>query len=273
MVVPPLAPVVIPGDKVSVVVLPKPVESATVKIVSVGNGLADANLNNNSVSYNPVTSFSGKTNVTVETTVNGVTTQQQVQVLVLPVPPKVSESQPIKFTTSTINWDKSPNAIGYQVWIRGQLVCTTTSATKCEVPLTVGPETPVTVTVLGNDDTKTDVTPVYSIKKPLPALVVNFDTAKYDLSTSAKKHLQEVAAVIKQEGFTRLVITGHTDSRGGIDNSKLSLNRAQATVDYLKKLLPKMNIKVGAYAAGKPIASNATPQGEAANRRAEISVW
>ncbi len=272
MVVPPLEPVVIPGDQVSVIELPKPVASATVKIVSVGTGLSDANLQNNSVSYNPVTSFSGKTNVVVETTVNGVTTQQQVQVLVLPVAPKVSESQPIKFTTSTIQWDQSPNAVKYQVWVRGELACTTTT-TSCQVPLTVGPQTPVTVTVLGNDDTKTQVTPVYSIKKPLPALVVNFDTAKYDLSAAAKKHLQEVAAVIKQEGFTRLVITGHTDSRGGIDNSKLSLNRAQATVDYLKKLLPKMNIKVGAYADAKPVASNATASGEAANRRAEISVW
>jgi outer membrane protein OmpA-like peptidoglycan-associated protein len=273
VVVPPLAPVVIPGDQVSTVQLPKAVEGASVKIVSVGKGLADANLANNNVNYEPTTSFSGKTNVTVETTVNGVTTQQVVQVTVLPVAPKVSESQPIKFTTSTINWDKSPNAVGYQVWVRGQLVCTTTSATNCQVPVTVGPETPVTVEVLGNDNTKTAVTPTYSIKKPLPALMVNFATAKSDLSADAKKHLQEVAAVIKKEGFTRLVITGHTDSQGGIDNNKLSLDRAQATVDYLKKLLPKMNIKVGAYASAKPIAPNTTAAGEAANRRAEISVW
>ncbi|MSV62734.1 MAG: OmpA family protein, partial [Actinobacteria bacterium] len=105
------------------------------------------------------------------------------------------------------------------------------------------------------------------------AITVNFATNSYALNAKQKLELNTIALIISKEGFTRLVVYGYTDSRGGVDNQKLSENRAKATASYLSKLLPNVTFKVAGFGASKPIASNATTSGLAENRRAELSLW
>ena len=141
---------IIPGNQNSEIPLPTPVPGATVGILSSGSGLSGVTLVDGNVTYKPAPSFSGKSSVTLATTLNGVTTTQTYTVIVLPVAPTEGVSAPILFTTSTVSWAPSPNAIGYKVLIRGVQVCATTT-TNCQVPFTVGPGTPVTVEALGHE--------------------------------------------------------------------------------------------------------------------------
>jgi outer membrane protein OmpA-like peptidoglycan-associated protein len=104
-------------------------------------------------------------------------------------------------------------------------------------------------------------------------LNVYFDTAKFAIKPEVNAEIRRVAAIIKKEGFTRLIIEGHTDSKGGVDNQTLSNNRSKATSAALRKLLPKVSVKISGSAFKKPAASNKTPEGMALNRRSEVLVW
>jgi outer membrane protein OmpA-like peptidoglycan-associated protein len=193
-------------------------------------------------------------------------------VIVPPAAPATAVASPQTLDVGNVTWDPSPNALGYQVEVHGKQLCDTTG-TSCNVPAAIGPKTPVDVIAIGNDDTKNQVKPEIVIEKPIPALTVNFPLASYMLSKTAKAEIKSVAQVIKSEGFTRLIVTGHTDALTGVNNNTLSKERADATVQYLQKILPNVQFKIGAYAAKKPVADNSTPSGQAQNRRAEISVW
>src|SRR5690606_27988283 len=58
---------------------------------------------------------------------------------------------------------------------------------------------------------------------------VLFATGKYELLPIAKEKLNEVAAALKDQGFKKIIIEGHTDSRGShANNLKLSLQRAES---------------------------------------------
>jgi len=58
-----------------------------------------------------------------------------------------------------------------------------------------------------------------------------------------------------------------------VDNQALSAARAQSTADYLAKLAPGIDFVVSGFGPSKPVASNKTDAGMAANRRAELSLW
>ena len=116
-----------------------------------------------------------------------------------------------------------------------------------------------------------------TISVPAPAssqvlTVVNFDSAKAVIKTADAAKLRAFAAVVKSAGYTTLTVYGHTDSVGGVDNKKLSVARANAAITCLKKLLPGVTFEVSGFAASKQVADNATAEGKASNRRAEISI-
>jgi outer membrane protein OmpA-like peptidoglycan-associated protein len=71
-----------------------------------------------------------------------------------------------------------------------------------------------------------------------------------------------------------VVIEGHTDSDGsGEYNQKLSEKRAKAVENYLRgKQINIASISSVGYGESRPIASNATPQGKASNRRVELKI-
>ncbi|MET0403643.1 MAG: OmpA family protein [Cystobacter sp.] len=100
---------------------------------------------------------------------------------------------------------------------------------------------------------------------------VLFRSGSVDLLPTARRRLNEVAdALNKAQG--PLVIEGHTDSKGSAElNEELSFLRAEAVRDYLvDRGVDAERIRTEGRGKERPIASNATAEGRANNRRVEI---
>jgi outer membrane protein OmpA-like peptidoglycan-associated protein len=238
----------------------------------VGEGISRVSVSGTNVSVTPQRSFSGITSVVVNVKQDGQTKELVIPITVLPETPKIPVVVPKSLTESVISWKTSPNATSYDVTVKGALVCQTT-ASSCTAPVAVGPKTPVEITAFGGDNLKSVIAPTYQANKPIPAITVNFATNSSKLSSAQKTELNKIAKYITEEGFMRLVVYGFTDSRGGVDNQALSVARAKSTADYLAKLAPGIDFVVSGFGPSKPVASNKTDAGMAANRRAELSLW
>ena len=86
--------------------------------------------------------------------------------------------------------------------------------------------------------------------------------------------LDKLANTLLEYNQTVIQIAGHTDSTGSHDyNMKLSLQRAESVKAYLvsRGVPPARLVTVGA-GPDYPIASNATEEGRAENRRVEITI-
>src|SRR6267142_990574 len=103
---------------------------------------------------------------------------------------------------------------------------------------------------------------------------VTFRTGSADLNAQFFKVLDGVAQVAKKYDKTIIEIAGHTDNVGGADfNRQLSQRRASAVAQYLmSKGVTEPRIITAAGGEDHPIASNATDQGRAANRRVEVTL-
>ena len=174
---------------------------------------------------------------------------------------------------STVTWGAGKNAATYTVQVDGSNACSVAALT-CDIAQLLGPSNVVTVTsVASNSKTSAPVTASYiPPAAPISLAVVNFDSAKSTIKSSEETKLDAFAAHVKAAGFTTVTVQGHTDSVGGVDNQKLSLARANATITYLKKLLPNVSFAITGFADTKPVADNSTEAGKAANRRVEIFI-
>lgn len=101
-----------------------------------------------------------------------------------------------------------------------------------------------------------------------------FDFDKATIKPEGRQILDQVAAQSAQLNLETLIATGHTDSTGPeAYNLKLSQRRANAVKDYLVgKGVPGDRIYVEGKGEANPIASNATREGRAQNRRVEIEI-
>ncbi len=102
-----------------------------------------------------------------------------------------------------------------------------------------------------------------------------FDTGKYHLKTSSTKVLVDALMNIKAKPGWLIVVAGHTDITGDEKaNQTLSLKRAEAVRDWMLQTsdVSPTCFAVQGFGATRPIASNDTEQGRAANRRVEISL-
>lgn len=103
---------------------------------------------------------------------------------------------------------------------------------------------------------------------------ITFNTNESTIKTSANSVLDSVALVAKEYDKTRLQVVGYTDSTGNDKiNQPLSERRASAVANYLA-LRGVQGSRISSYGAGSsnPIASNATTEGKAQNRRVEITL-
>jgi outer membrane protein OmpA-like peptidoglycan-associated protein len=103
---------------------------------------------------------------------------------------------------------------------------------------------------------------------------VNFDFDKSNIRADARPILDEAISMLKQEGTINIIAEGHTDSKGtDAYNQRLSLRRATSVKDYLVRGgISASRIRVEGYGESKPVASNATDDGRAQNRRVELHV-
>lgn len=103
---------------------------------------------------------------------------------------------------------------------------------------------------------------------------VTFATDSAEIQPRFSRPLTQVAQTLNAYPESYIDIVGHTDSTGSeAYNQKLSEARAQAVRRALvqRSVSPARLVAYG-YGETQPIASNATPEGRAANRRVEILI-
>lgn len=109
----------------------------------------------------------------------------------------------------------------------------------------------------------------------LNLMVVLFDSGKSTIKAVSLPILQKAAEAIKKApADLKLIVAGHTDSRGPeTDNVKLSLDRAESVIAKLVELgVGKSQLSGEGLGSSKPVASNDDLAGRAKNRRIEFSV-
>jgi len=107
-----------------------------------------------------------------------------------------------------------------------------------------------------------------------------FNSGSYIVSKNAKDVLGKVAMVLKNQPDIEFMVEGHTDNvtyRGNgvlIDNWDLSVKRATSVVRVLQKEygLDPAKIAAAGRSEYKPLTTNDTKEGKAANRRTRIVV-
>lgn len=101
-----------------------------------------------------------------------------------------------------------------------------------------------------------------------------FGYASAELSEEVKAELKEKSKDLEFLNYEKIEISGHSDSTGSdITNNRLSRARAKAVADYLiESGVERHKIEYWGEGSKKPVASNATQEGRAQNRRVEISI-
>jgi len=104
---------------------------------------------------------------------------------------------------------------------------------------------------------------------------VNFAFNSTELTPQSKGILDEWVTRIKGDKTIRVEVAGHTDSVGSdAYNQKLSEGRAKSVVDYfVSQGVSADRLKAVGYGKTKPVASNATDEGRAQNRRVELHIF
>jgi len=112
-----------------------------------------------------------------------------------------------------------------------------------------------------------------NIKLNMPGNIT-FNTGSANIQASFYPVLDSVSLVFKEFKKTSVRVTGHTDSVGSDSfNQTLSEQRAQSVVRYLaSRDITLGRFQAVGYGERYPVASNATPEGRAMNRRVEIEI-
>ena len=103
---------------------------------------------------------------------------------------------------------------------------------------------------------------------------ITFETDSYNLKSSFYSTLNSVGLVLSKYADTTLRVTGYTDNTGSRQyNQTLSEQRARSVADYLvTRELAQSRLYVQGLGLDQPIASNATADGRAQNRRVELTI-
>ena len=100
---------------------------------------------------------------------------------------------------------------------------------------------------------------------------LHFGFDQHNLTPMGSKALSQLAGEVKTNS-SAITVDGHTDSTGEAGyNQALGLQRALTTSDGLiADGVEKNRLVIRSFGESEPIASNATPEGRAKNRRSEI---
>lgn len=98
-----------------------------------------------------------------------------------------------------------------------------------------------------------------------------FDSA--ELRPDAVAELNDVVLLLRDRPDVPVVVAGHADSTGDpAYNVQLSERRARAVVEHLRARGVTNDLAARGFGASEPVASNATAEGRAANRRVAFAV-
>jgi outer membrane protein OmpA-like peptidoglycan-associated protein len=100
-----------------------------------------------------------------------------------------------------------------------------------------------------------------------------FDTGKADIKAESTPALAEIAGLLKAEPNLKLRVVGHTDNQGNLDaNIALSKRRAESVNAALVSRYAIGSQRLSAFGVADlaPVATNATDEGRAKNRRVEL---
>ena len=107
-----------------------------------------------------------------------------------------------------------------------------------------------------------------------------FDSGDADVKDEAKLFLQKIASILVKYKYCIIEIEGHTDnvpiSTSQFENNReLSAERARNVYEYLieQENFIDSNLKIAGYGESNPVASNATEEGRAKNRRVVIKIY
>ena len=238
---------------------------------SSGFGIEKISISGSSVTVWPIPGFSGKTSLgLIQSGAGGIINIVQ-PLIVIPTGVSLININVLDFANPTLTWSAVQGAASYLVSANGERVCSTAVNT-CIGQIPLGPKSLVSITVTGKDLVKTTTQPKIVVKADVEAASVNFDSGEFVLAADARAELLRFARAIRPLGYTKLTVTGHTDTDQGVDNNKLSQDRAKAVLALLQELLPGYSISIKGQADSEPVASNNNEVGKAKNRRVEIRV-
>jgi len=116
------------------------------------------------------------------------------------------------------------------------------------------------------------------VKPPVEQKIVlrgiQFDLDKFNIKPEYQPILDEAVSSLKSKADVKVVINGYTDSTGAAAyNMGLSERRAKAVSDYfVAKGISASRLQSVGHGLEDPVASNATADGRALNRRVELKV-
>ncbi len=108
----------------------------------------------------------------------------------------------------------------------------------------------------------------------IPLSGLYFGVGDTVLRPESEVELERLVWLLSEKPTLQIEIVGHTDSTGSVAlNERLSWGRARAVAAYLigRGIMPE-RLRVRGAGASEPIASNATAEGRAQNRRVEIRI-
>ncbi|MCL2689439.1 MAG: right-handed parallel beta-helix repeat-containing protein [Chitinispirillia bacterium] len=99
-----------------------------------------------------------------------------------------------------------------------------------------------------------------------------FGTESADIDESSYHALEDIIKRLVYYPNLNIEIAGHTDNQGSDDfNMMLSLNRARSVMNYfVSRGIAPERMRARGYGRDRPIESNDTAEGRAANRRVEV---
>lgn len=112
-------------------------------------------------------------------------------------------------------------------------------------------------------------------KRPVEIYDIYFDYNSATIKPESDSVLRELGAIMRRHADWKLRVTGHTDSIGGsgAGNRALSARRAAAVKDALSARygVDAARLDTGGAGDSQPLATNATLEGRARNRRVELT--
>ncbi|RYZ78519.1 MAG: OmpA family protein, partial [Proteobacteria bacterium] len=120
------------------------------------------------------------------------------------------------------------------------------------------------------------VVPIPKSAKEVVLKNLNFDFDTDRLTKSSRKELDRNIAEIADVKIRKIIVVGHTDSKGSdAYNQDLSQQRAETVAKILRTRFNLRTDQVDAvgYGESQPIATNETDAGRLQNRRCELKLY